>query len=163
MPGYLRNSAALVLAIKVYAATHTVGRYKLQEDNFRPYLKGFLETAKGAMPVGRITVSLPDNLEADLDAYAKENKISVSGAVTRAIQAFLPGHSPAPPAVDLVDTQLYLSQALAQLEDLRSQLHRMAMAQYGPFAPIPDSLQQPLPTPPWSNIRFETEEEDDAG
>jgi len=36
------------------------------------------------------------------------------------------------------------------------------MAQYGPFAPIPDSLQQPLPTPPWGTVRFEAEE-DEAG
>jgi len=57
---------------------------------------------------------LSRHLEADLDAYAKENKISVSGAVTRAIQAFL--SCSATPLLSSI-----LSQALAQLEDLLEQ------------------------------------------
>ena len=109
--------------------------------------------------MGRITVSLPDKLEADLAEYAKEHKISVSRVVTRAIQSFLPGHSPAPPAVDLVDTQNYLHGLIAQLENMRSHLHRMALAQYGPFAPLPDSLEHSLPVPPWNNNPSLSEEE----
>lgn len=112
--------------------------------------------------MGRITVSLPDQLEADLAEYAKEHKISVSRAVTRALQSFLPGHSPVPPAVDLVDTQNYLHGLIGQLEAVRGHLHRMALAQYGPFAPLPESLERPLPAPPWNNFvpRYEEDEDD---
>jgi len=98
--------------------------------------------------VARITVSLTDSLKSKLDAYADEQKLSVSRVVSQALQAFLPGEEN-PPDPDLVNTQRYIAQLVHQLEGLREAVHRMALAQYGPFADLPDDLTQSLPASPW--------------
>ena len=65
-----------------------------------------------------------------------------------------------PPDPDLVNTQRYLLQLVHQLEGLREAVHRMALAQYGPFADLPEDLTGPLPQPPWPRA-IDTEENDE--
>jgi predicted transcriptional regulator len=109
--------------------------------------------------VARITVSLTDSLKSKLDAYAEEQKLSVSRVVSQALQAFLPGEEN-PPDPDLVNTQRYIAQLVHQLEGLREAVHRMALAQYGPFADLPDDLTQSLPASPWT-LAADVEEQDE--
>lgn len=100
------------------------------------------------------------SLKADLDAYADEHKLSVSRVVTQALQAFLPGQTPTDP--DLVNTQRYIGQLVEQLEGLRQSVHRMTLAQYGPFAALPENVTTPLPRPPWPRRELdELGDEDD--
>jgi hypothetical protein len=103
------------------------------------------------MAMGRITVSIPDELEATLDAYAKEHHLPVSQVVTRALRGFFedPPSDPQDPP-DLPATQAYLSKLVTQLELARQSVHQMAIAQWGPFSPIPDAVTRALPQPPWS-------------
>jgi len=110
--------------------------------------------------VARITVSLTDSLKGELDTYAEEQQLSVSKVVSQALQAFLPGEEN-PPDPDLVNTQRYVAQLVHQLEGLREAMHRMALAQYGPFAELPEDLTVSLPLPPWKRAG-DTEESDDA-
>lgn len=109
--------------------------------------------------MARITVSITNDLKAGLDAYAEEQKLSVSKVVSQALQAFLPGEEN-PPDPDLVNTQRYLVQLVHHLEGLREAVHRMALAQYGPFADLPEDLAGPLPQPPWPRAG-DTEENDE--
>ncbi len=109
--------------------------------------------------MARITVSLTDSLKSELDAYAEEQQLSVSKVVSQALQAFLPGEEN-PPDPDLVNTQRYLVQLVEQLEGLRDAVHRMTLAQYGPFAELPADVTQALPQPPWSR-GMDTEEHDE--
>jgi hypothetical protein len=101
--------------------------------------------------MGRITVSLPDPLEATLDAYAKEQKLSVSKVVTLALEAYFgspsPPPDPAPP--ELAQIRGYLDQVVQQLDGLREGVYQMAIAESGPFAEIPQAISEPLPDPPW--------------
>ncbi len=110
--------------------------------------------------MARITVSLTDSLKSKLDAYADEQKLSVSRVVSQALQAFLPGEEN-PPDPDLVNTQLYLAQIVAQVEGFREAMHRMALAQYGPFAELPDDLTRSLPSPPWTSLAVEECDEEE--
>lgn len=110
--------------------------------------------------MARITVSLTDSLKSKLDAYAEEQKLSVSRVVSQALQAFLPGEEN-PPDPDLVNTQRYIAQLVHQLEGLREAVHRMALAQYGPFADLPDDLTQSLPASPWRTLAADEEERDE--
>lgn len=113
--------------------------------------------------MARITVSLTDSLKGELDTYAEEQQLSVSKVVSQALQAFLPSEEN-PPDPDLVNTQRYVAQLVHQLEGLREAMHRMALAQYGPFAELPDDLTVSLPLPPWKRVgdTEDTEESDDA-
>lgn len=99
------------------------------------------------------------SLKANLDAYADEHKLSVSKVVTQALQSFLPGETPTDP--DLVNTQRYIAELVEQLEGLRQSVHQMTLAQYGPFAAIPDNVTQSLPRPPWPARELDLELEDD--
>lgn len=109
--------------------------------------------------VGRITVSIPNELEATLDAYAEEHHQAVSHIVTRALRMFF--ENPPDPAdpPDLAATQRYLTLLIEQLELGRQSLHQVAIAQSGAFAAIPDALSQPLPEPPWKDSRPRSDEE----
>lgn len=98
--------------------------------------------------MARITVSLTDELKAELETYADQQKLSVSKVVSLALQAYLPGEDN-PPDPDLVNTQHYVAELANQLEGLREAVHRMALAQYGPFADLPEDLTHSLPQPPW--------------
>jgi len=98
--------------------------------------------------MARITISLSDQLKEDLELYAEQHELSVSKAVTLALQGFLPGQSDQD--ADLQQTQRYLRSLVSQLDELREAVHRMALAQYGPFAPLPEAVSQPLPPPTWS-------------
>ena len=65
--------------------------------------------------MARITVSMVDSLRDKLEAYADEQKLSVSKVVSLAVQSYLPGEdNPADP--DLVNTQLYLVDLVKQLD-----------------------------------------------
>lgn len=103
--------------------------------------------------MGRITVSLPDSLKAALKTYANEHDLNTSKVVVLALEAYFESGSPPVddvPPTDLAGTQRYLDQLVSQLEALRTNVHQIAVSQYGPFAGIPDSLSQSLPAPPWS-------------
>lgn len=110
--------------------------------------------------MARITVSLANELKAELEAYAEQQQLAVSKVVSLALQAYLPGEEN-PPDPDLVNTQHYLAQLVGQLEGVREAVHRMALAQYGPFADLPDDLVRPLPQPPWSRAKDEENEDED--
>jgi len=99
--------------------------------------------------MARITVSLTDELKTKLEAYAEEQQLSVSKVVSQALRAFLPGEDK-PPDPDLVNTQRYLDRLVLQLEGLREAVHRMALAQYGPFAELPKELVEALPPTTWT-------------
>lgn len=107
--------------------------------------------------MARLTVSIDEELKARLNEYAEEHHLSASKVVSQALRAYLPGEEN-PPDPDLVNTQHYVAQLREQLEDLRESVHRMALAQYGPFAPLPDGVTEPLIEPPWSAVR-ESEDE----
>ncbi len=107
--------------------------------------------------MARITVSMVDSLRDKLEAYADEQKLSVSKVVSLAVQSYLPGEdNPADP--DLVNTQLYLVDLVKQLDGLRDAVHRMTLAQYGPFTELPEAVTLSLPQPPISRMP----EDDDA-
>lgn len=101
--------------------------------------------------MGRITVSLPDELKVTLTAYANQHDVSASRVVTQALEAFFHGDptNPPPPTADLAATQHYLTQLIHRLDEQRRSLHQMAIAQAGAFAEIPKSLSEPIPPPPW--------------
>jgi hypothetical protein len=111
--------------------------------------------------MARITVSLTDALKAELDAYAEAEKLTVSKVVSQALRAFLPSEEN-PPDPNLVHTQQYVTELVQQLEGLREAVHRMALAQYGPFADLPSELTSSLPSTPWrrSSDVEETDEEE---
>lgn len=60
--------------------------------------------------MGRITVSLPDDLEAELDRYAQQQSQPVSQVVAEALVRLLRGTGPQPSPThdDLVATQEYI-------------------------------------------------------
>lgn len=109
--------------------------------------------------MGRITVSIPNELEATLDAYAEEHQQAVSHIVTRALRKFFENPPDPTDPPDLAATQRYLTQLLEQLELVRQSLHQVAIAQSGAFAAIPDALSQPLPEPPWKAAQPRSNEE----
>ena len=111
--------------------------------------------------MARITVSLTDELKAELEAYAEEQQVSVSKVVSQALRAFLPGEEN-PPDPDLLNTQHYLDRLVRQLDGLREAVHRMALAQYGPFADLPEELTESLPPTTWSYDEREDEDEEDV-
>ena len=97
--------------------------------------------------MARITVSMADSLRTKLEAYSDEQKLSVSKVVSLALQAYLPGEDN-PPDPELVNTQRYLAELVGQLDGLRDAVHRMTLAQYGPFSELPTAVTQSLPQPP---------------
>jgi len=111
--------------------------------------------------MARITVSLSDELKEDLERYADSHELSVSKTVTLALQAFLPGQSGQD--ADLQQTQRYVRTLVSQLDQLREAVHRMALAQYGPFAQLPEAISQPLPEPTWSGTFEDGEDPDEKG
>lgn len=104
--------------------------------------------------MGRITVSLPDDLEARLDKYAAEQGLAVSQVVARAVTALLDGTggtpppSPPPTSADPL-ARAYLEQVTAQLAAIGQTLTDVTDRVGGPLMPLPHPPPLPLPPPPW--------------
>jgi len=101
--------------------------------------------------MGRITVSLPDDLEARLDAYAAEHGLAVSQVVARAVTTLLDGTGGPPPPLASEDplARVYLEQVAAQLAAVGQTLTDVTARVGGPLMPIPHPPPLPLPPPPW--------------
>lgn len=103
----------------------------------------------------KISISLPDDLKARLDAYAEEHQQSVSQVVQDALQRFLDGPAtpPTPPpdsghlTHDVQQLQLYVSALAANHEQVRASLQLISemSATQGVFIPCPPQLA----APPW--------------
>jgi hypothetical protein len=98
--------------------------------------------------VGRITVSLPDDLEQRLDAFAREQGLPVSQVVARALEAFLDAKPPPAGGVD-AEARAYLRDLAMHTEALRRFLHETAGWVSGPLNPLQERVPKPLPPPPW--------------
>jgi len=103
--------------------------------------------------MGRVTVSLPDELEAELDRYAQQRALPVSQVVAEALVRFLRGEAPPtiPPGGDgLAVTQEYVARLALQVERLRISLDEVSL--WVDTRP-PDGWESPvpprLPQPPW--------------
>jgi len=103
--------------------------------------------------MGRITVSLPDEVEAELDAYASQHSKPVSQVVAEALTRFLHGDLPAPspPNGDgLVITQEYLARLAIQVERIRVSLDEFSLwSDSRPPGGWESPVPPPLPSPPW--------------
>lgn len=101
--------------------------------------------------MGRITISLPDDLEAQLDRCAQERGQPVSHVVAEALAGFLRG-APPPPADPnrLEKVEEYVARLAIQVEGLRRFVDEVAFWEEDK---PPDGYQQPLPPalplPPW--------------
>jgi len=102
--------------------------------------------------MGRITISLPDALEAQLDRYARDHGQPVSHVVAEALAAFLSGSSPPSPGDGsrLQQVEEYVARMALQLEGLRRFVDEVA---FWEGDKPPEGYQQPLPPPlqppPW--------------
>lgn len=103
--------------------------------------------------MGRITVSLPDELEARLDEYARQSGQSVSSLVARAVAVLLDGggQPPQPPdTARLEEARDYLAGLAGHVAQLRSSL--VELGNWSPVRP-PYGWQfpppPPHPLPPW--------------
>lgn len=107
--------------------------------------------------VGRITVSLPDEVETRLDELARQRGKSVSRLVAEAVEAMLDGASPPPQpppggelAGQLQETRAYLAGLAAHVSLLRHSL--VELGNWSPTKP-PYGWQFPPPAPyappPW--------------
>lgn len=104
----------------------------------------------------KISVSLPDDLKARLDAYAEEHQQSVSQVVQDALQRFLdnpPTPPPLPPESghlehDVQQLQRYVTALAANHEQVRASLQLISemSATQGVFIPCP----APVGAPPWA-------------
>ena len=79
--------------------------------------------------MGRVTVSLPDELEAELDRYAQQRAQPVSQVVAEALVRFLREAipPPSPPGEALGATQEYVARLALQVEWLRVSLDEVAL------------------------------------
>lgn len=103
--------------------------------------------------MGRITISLPDDLESRLDGYAQEHGKPVSHIVASALETFLAGTPPPPPPQDperVGRVEEYVARLAIQVEGLRRFVDEVAFWEEDK---PPDGYQQPLPPalppPPW--------------
>ena len=96
--------------------------------------------------MGRITISLPDALEAQLDRYAQEHSQPVSHFVAEALAAFLGGASRPSPGdgARLQQVEAYVARMALQLEGLRRFVDEVAFWENDK---PPEGYQQPLPPP----------------
>lgn len=103
--------------------------------------------------MGRITISLPDDLEARLDQVARERQQPVSQIVATALAGYLDGGSPPPPPpedgrVDRIEE--YLARLAIHVEGIRRFVDE---AELWEDDKPPDGYLQPLPPelapPPW--------------
>ena len=109
--------------------------------------------------MGRVTVSLPDELEAELDRYAQQRAQPVSQVVAEALVRFLREAipPPSPPGEDALGaTQEYVARLALQVERLRVSLDEVAL--WVDTRP-PDGWEYPvpprLPQPPWRTAATE--------
>ncbi|MBZ0253259.1 MAG: hypothetical protein K8I02_07965 [Candidatus Methylomirabilis sp.] len=100
--------------------------------------------------MGRLTISIPDELEARLDAYAEEHGLPVSQVAARALELFLAAPVPPPPAggADL-EARAYLRDLALHTEALRRFLYETAGWVSGPLNPLKERVPKPLQPPPW--------------
>ncbi len=107
--------------------------------------------------MGRITISIPDELEELLDAYAVDKGVPVSQVVAQALSRFLqapgePGPVPSPPPrrdEDLVDLQEYVALLGVFTERLRQTLETVVLFCPGTPPGTGVRIPRPLPPPPW--------------
>lgn len=108
--------------------------------------------------MGKISVSLPDELETELDRYAREHDLPVSRVVAQALEAFFRGGTEPPPDDGqdiLARRQLELLQA--HTETMRSVLADTLYYMWGPGNPLLGRMPGPLPPPPWTAFQAATE------
>lgn len=115
--------------------------------------------------MGRITISIPDDLEGRLDEYARERQQPVSHVVAAALSAFLNGGnppSPSPPADDARVQRIedYLALLGVQVEGIRRYVEE---AEFWERDKPPGGYNQPLPPalsrPPWRRMAENTDSE----
>ncbi len=112
--------------------------------------RGGLGSGREVSRVGRITVSLPDGLEAKLDEVARQRGEPVSRVVAMAVEAFLEGPVQPPEAGPLQPIMHYVAGLSSHVAQLRNSLVELgnwspARPPYGwQFPPPP-----PYPPPTW--------------
>jgi len=111
--------------------------------------------------MAKMSISLPDELKARLQAYAQEHSLSDSETVQQALEAFLDGspvEPPTPPpgpsdwAAPIAQIQKYVAALAANHEQVRSamQLISQMSAPQGVYIPCPP----PVGPPPWPGPGF---------
>lgn len=99
--------------------------------------------------MGKLSVSIPDELEAKLRQYSDEHDLPVSQAVTKALELLLETSTPPlPPGSDLRQVQHYLSAVAMSVEAIRRLLEASGLT--GLPWPGGPTLPPPLPYPPWA-------------
>lgn len=108
--------------------------------------------------MGRITISIPDDLEGRLDEYARERQQPVSHVVAAALSAFLNGGNPPPPPPPADDSRVqqiedYLSLLAIQVEGIRRHFEEADLWEKdrpagGYLQPLPQALSRP----PWRRL-----------
>lgn len=113
--------------------------------------------------MGRITVSIPDDLESLVDQYAREHQQPVSHVVAAALSAFLSAGPPPPPPDDsrMQALEDYVALLGIQVEGIRRHFEEADLWERDrPAGGYNQPLPQALPRPPWR--RLEGHSEDDA-
>jgi len=105
--------------------------------------------------MGRLTISLPDELETRLDQYAKQQNQPVSQVVASAVLALLDGPAPPPPPHDEVRLdrlEEFVGRLAIHVEGIRRVVDE---AELWEKDKPPDGYLQPLPPalrpPPWQS------------